>query len=85
MERERKMFWVIHNHTIRKLEGLICENATGHWFIPKIGCTCCEGFHLFDSFDMAKKMLLFKIEKDISELQKLQNTAREMTEPDGEN
>ena len=80
--REKKLFWVLHNDTIQRLEGLICEDNPGYWFIPEIGSSCCEGFHLFDTFDIAKKVLLLKIDTHISSLEKSKRKVMELTEPE---
>lgn len=60
MEREEKMFWVIHNNEIRKLNGQACDTSskTEYWWFQDIGFSCGVGYHAFEKYEDAKEELL---------------------------
>lgn len=57
-ERESRMFWVVHGDELHHIRGYKCPNIPEYWWFPKIRCSCCEGYHVFETEEEARAKLL---------------------------
>jgi hypothetical protein len=69
-KRLSKEFWAIDDEdwSVQRVTGYECPPNEKVWWVPKLGYSMTEGFHLFNSFDDAKAAGLRRLSADIQNL-----------------
>lgn len=80
-ERLSKQFWAItENWEVRCVTGYECPANDGVWWVPTLGYSMTEGYHLFDGFDEAKRKALGDLATEINKLKLAYNQLLDMKE-----
>ena len=69
-ERKQRKFFAISRHEIYETTGYETQEENA-WWCPELGYTMWIGKHLFDTYDEAKKELLYQIDCLLAELNKV--------------
>jgi len=83
-ERKSKEFYLIRDKEITKVTGLETEQKDA-WYVKDIGWTMWYGKHLFDTYEQAKKELLYQIDCQLVELNRIKRNLKDKMEKKKEN
>lgn len=68
-ERLSKEFWAIDDFwNIQRVTGYECPPNDKVWWVPTLGYSMTEGYHLFEKFEDAQRAALKKLSSNINNL-----------------
>lgn len=82
-ERLSKQFWAItENWEVKRVTGYECPPNDKVWWVPTLGYSMTEGYHLFDVFNDAKVKAVSQLSKKINDLKLTYNRLIDSKERD---